>query len=135
MRATVDNRVKKGLDAEFIEVDDDVLVRARQQLDEYLTRDRQVFDIPLLLVGTDFQKSVWNELINVPYGLTSTYLQLAKNIDNERAVRAVASANGANSIAIIVPCHRIIGSNGELVGYGGGLALKQRLLKLEQSFL
>jgi len=85
------------------------------------------------MVGTDFQKSVWNALMRVPYGATSTYLQLAKDIDNEKAVRAVASANGANSIGLIIPCHRIIGSDGELVGYGGGLPVKKRLLKLEQS--
>ena len=111
MRTTVDKRIKKGLNAEFVEQD----------------------DIPILMVGTDFQKNVWNALIKVPYGYTSTYLQLAKNINNEKAVRAVASANGANSIGLIVPCHRIIGNNGELVGYGGGLPIKKRLLKLEQS--
>jgi methylated-DNA-[protein]-cysteine S-methyltransferase len=71
--------------------------------------------------------------MTVPYGQTSTYLELARRIDNEKAVRAVASANGANAIALIIPCHRIIGSNGELVGYGGGLPLKQKLLNIEQS--
>jgi|GEM_PF-395763 len=133
MRATVDNRIKKGLDSEFIEQDDKLLVETRKQLDEYLIGDREEFDFPLLMVGTEFQKSVWNALIKVPYGTTSTYLQLAKNIHNEKAVRAVANANGANSIGIIIPCHRIIGSNGELVGYGGGLPVKKRLLKLEQN--
>lgn len=133
MRNTVDNRIKKGLDAEFIENDDELLRKTRVQIDEYLIGDRSKFDIPLLMVGTDFQKNVWNALIEVSYGETSTYLQLAKNTDNEKAVRAVASANGANSIALIVPCHRIIGSNGELVGYGGGLPLKKRLLNLEQN--
>ncbi len=133
MRNTVDNRIKKGLDAEFIENDDELLKKTRVQIDEYLIGDRNKFDIPLLMVGTDFQKNVWNALIEVSYGETSTYLQLAKNIDNEKAVRAVANANGANSIALIVPCHRIVGSNGELVGYGGGLPLKKRLLNLEQN--
>ena len=75
--------------------------------------------------------SVWEALMKVPYGTTSTYLQLAKDINNTKAVRAVANANGANAIGIIIPCHRIIGTNGELVGYGGGLAVKKRLLKLE----
>ena len=84
------------------------------------------------MVGTDFQKSVWNALLKVPYGTTSSYLQLAKVINNAKAVRAVASANGANSMAIIIPCHRIIGSNGELVGYAGGLPIKKRLLTLEK---
>jgi methylated-DNA-[protein]-cysteine S-methyltransferase len=131
MRNTVDNRIKKGLNTPFIEQDTDVLQLTRMQIDEYLNGDRTVFDIPLLMVGTDFQKSVWNALIKIPYGTTSTYLQLAKSIDNEKAVRAVANANGANSMSLIIPCHRIIGSNGELVGYGGGLPVKKRLLILE----
>jgi methylated-DNA-[protein]-cysteine S-methyltransferase len=135
MRKTVDNRIKKGLNASFIEQDDRVLEQTRKELDEYLNREREVFEVPLLMVGTDFQKEVWSALIKVPYGTTSTYLQLAKDINNKEAVRAVANANGANSIAVIIPCHRIIGSNGELVGYGGGLATKKRLLKLESSFL
>ena len=84
------------------------------------------------MVGTDFQKSVWKALLKVAYGTTLTYLQLAKDINNEKAVRAVAGANGANAIAIIIPCHRIIGSSGELVGYAGGLPTKKRLLTLEQ---
>ncbi len=132
MRKTVDGRIKKGLNANFVEHDDEILEKIREQLDEYLNRTRKEFDIPLLMVGTDFQKSVWAALMEVPYGTTSTYLQLAKNINNEKAVRAVAGANGANSIGIIIPCHRIIGSDGELVGYGGGLPVKKRLLKLEQ---
>ncbi len=133
MRNTVDSRIKNGLKAEFVAQDDEILKITRTQLDEYLKGERKKFDIPLVMVGTDFQRSVWNALMNVPYGATSTYLQLAKDINNERAVRAVASANGANAINIIIPCHRIIGSNGELVGYGGGLSVKKRLLKLEQS--
>jgi len=132
MRSTVDNRIKKGLDAEFIEQNDEILTKTKLQLDEYLAGNRKQFEIPLLTVGTDFQKSVWNALLKVPYGTTSTYLQLAKDINNPKAVRAVANANGANSIGIIIPCHRIIGTNGELVGYGGGLAVKKRLLKLEK---
>jgi len=126
-------QVKKGLDAEFVEHDDEIIGETRSQIDEYLGGDRKEFDLPLLMVGTDFQKSVWNALIKVPFGTTSTYLQLAKDIHNEKAVRAVANANGANSIGIIIPCHRIIGSNGELVGYGGGLPVKKRLLKLEKN--
>ncbi len=133
MRTTVDNRIKKGLNAEFIEQDDEVLQNTKTQLDEYFNSERKEFDIPLLTIGTDFQKSVWDALLKVPYGTTSTYLQLAKDIDNEKAVRAVASANGANAIGIIIPCHRIIGSDGELTGYAGGLPVKKRLLKLEQT--
>ena len=133
MRTVVDNRLKKGLNAQFVEQDNEILKETRKQLDEYFSMERKVFDIPLLTIGTDFQKSVWEALQKVSYGATSTYLQLAKNIGNEKAVRAVASANGANSIGIIIPCHRIIGSKGELTGYGGGLPLKKRLLKLEQN--
>jgi len=133
MRTIVDNRLKKGFEAEFVEQDDEILKETRKQLDEYFDMTRKEFDIPIVTVGTNFQKSVWEALIKVQYGTTSTYLQLAKNINNEKAVRAVASANGANAIGLIIPCHRIIGSNGELTGYGGGLALKKRLLKLEQN--
>jgi len=130
MRKTVDNRIKKGLDAEYIEQDDEILQKTRVQLNEYFNCERREFDIPLLVAGTNFQKNVWNALMKVAYGKTSTYLDLAKDINNEKAVRAVASANGANSISLIIPCHRIIGSNGELVGYGGGLPVKKRLIKI-----
>ena len=132
MRKTVDHRIQKGLNAEFAEQDDKILEKTRTQMDEYLDGTRKEFTIPLLTIGTDFQKSVWDALMKVPYGTTSSYLQLARNINNEKAVRAVASANGANAIAVIIPCHRIIGSNGQLVGYGGGLPVKKRLLMLEQ---
>ena len=131
MRTTVDSRIKKGLNAEFIEREDEILTATKQQLDEYLAGYRAEFDIPILTIGTDFQLSVWEALMKVPYGTTSTYLQLAKDINNPKAVRAVANANGANAIGLIIPCHRIIGTSGELVGYGGGLAVKKRLLKLE----
>lgn len=132
MRRGVDGRVKKGLDAEFIERDDEILKKTRKQVDEYFRGTRKDFDVPLLLVGTAFQRRVWNELIRVPYGATATYLQIAGAIGNEKAVRAVGQANRANPISIIVACHRIIGSDGELVGYGGGLSVKKRLLELEQ---
>jgi len=133
MRDAVGDRIRKGLSAESVEQDDDILKETRKQLDEYLAGSRKRFEIPLLTVGTDFQKSVWNALLKVPYGATATYLQIAGDIDNEKAVRAVGNAIGANPIGIIVPCHRIIGSDGGLVGYGGGLPLKERLLRLEQS--
>lgn len=107
--------------------------KARVQLDEYLNGDRISFDIPVLMVGTDFQKRVWEALMKIPYGKTASYLYIAKFINKEKAVRAVAGANGANSISLIIPCHRIIGSKGELVGYGGGVPVKKRLLKLEQN--
>ena len=133
MRTAVDNRIKIGLEADFLEQNDATLTKAKEQIDEYLTGNRKEFDIPLLMIGTGFQKSVWNALIKIPYGATSTYLQLAKNINNAEAVRAVANANGSNAIALAIPCHRIINSNGDLGGYGGGLTVKKRLLKLEQS--
>jgi methylated-DNA-[protein]-cysteine S-methyltransferase len=135
MTRTVDDRIKKALNAELVEGDDEILEKTRTQLDEYLQGRRREFDIPVLMVGTDFQKRVWNALMKVPYGTTSTYLKLAKDVGNEKAVRAVGNANAANPISIIIPCHRIIGSDGGLVGYGGGLSIKKRLLELERSDL
>ncbi len=131
MRNTVDKRIRNGLSAEFIEKDDDILKETRKQIDEYLEGRRKKFEIPISMVGTDFQRQVWKELINIKYGETASYLDLAKRIRNEKAVRAVASANGANAIGLIIPCHRIIESNGGLGGYGGGLPVKKRLLKIE----
>ncbi len=135
MRNRIDSRLQQGLKAEYVEQDSPVLEQTRIQLDEYFNRARKTFDIPLLMVGTDFQKQVWQGLIDIPYGMTCSYLELSKNIGNEKAVRAVASANGANAISIMIPCHRIIGSDGSLVGYAGGLAAKKKLLLLEQSLL
>ena len=131
MRSAVDNRIKRGLSAEFLEDDDALLQKTRLQIDEYLRGDRRLFSIPLLTIGTDFQKDVWNSLLEIPYGTTSTYLQQAKSVNKEQAARAVASANGANSIALIIPCHRVIETSGKLGGYAGGVQIKHRLLKLE----
>jgi len=131
MRDSIDNRLKKGLKAEFIEKPSSIIEKTIKQLTEYFNDNRKQFDIDLLFVGTDFQKIVWKELIQIPYGKTNSYLELSKKINNEKAIRAVASANGANAISIIVPCHRIIGSNGKLVGYAGGLTAKKKLLQLE----
>lgn len=132
-RTSVDNRIKKGLNAEFIEKKDEILTRTKQQLEEYLAGESKEFDIPIMTVGTDFQQNVWETLMEIPYGETASYLDIAKSIGKPKAVRAVANANGANAIGLIIPCHRIIGTNGELVGYGGGLAVKKRLLKLENN--
>ena len=132
MRDAVDKRLKQGLQAEFVEQDDPTLQAARTEIDKYFAATLKVFDIPLLMVGSDFQKSVWQALLEVPYGETSSYLELSRRIGNVKAVRAVAAANGANAMSLIIPCHRFIGSNGDLVGYGGGLPLKKRLLNLEQ---
>ena len=125
------NRLEKGLNAEYVESEDSVLKQTEKELDEYFEGKLQNFDIPLLMVGSEFQKSVWEALLKIPYGETSTYKNQAKMIGNEKAVRAVANANGANAISIIIPCHRIIGSDGSLTGYAGGLELKQRLLEIE----
>jgi methylated-DNA-[protein]-cysteine S-methyltransferase len=135
MRVTIDNRLKRRLQAVFVEEDNGILKAARQQLDEYFNSKRTFFDIPLLMVGTEFQESVWNGLMQIPFGTTLSYLELAEKINHKKAVRALASANGANAISIFVPCHRVIGSDGELVGYAGGLQAKKKLLKLEQNLL
>lgn len=135
MRSTIDDRLQKQLTAAFIEGDSSILSETREQLVHYFNGQRKHFTIPLLMVGSDFQKSVWDELLTIGYGKTSSYLELAKRIGKGKAVRAVASANGANAISIIVPCHRIIGSSGDLVGYAGGLRTKKKLLELENAIL
>jgi len=134
MAAQIKQRISNYLKVDFVENKTDFLVDVQQQLDAYFERKLTTFDVPLLLIGTDFQKQVWNELLKIPYGKTETYLGLSKKMNNENAIRAVASANGANAISIIVPCHRIIGSDGSLVGYAGGLYAKKKLLELEQVF-
>lgn len=135
MRTSIDKRIQKLLDAEYVEEETPVIKQTKQQLQEYFEGERQSFDLPLHLAGTDFQVKVWETLIKVKYGKTETYMGLSKQLNNEKAIRAVASANGANAISIIVPCHRIIGSNGDLVGYAGGLPAKKKLLNLEQKTL
>ena len=131
-RDTIDNRIQKALKAKYIEQNDELIEKTIIQLKEYFESKREKFDIPLLLIGSDFQKSVWQSLLKIPYGKTNTYKDQSISIGNEKAVRAVANANGANSIAIIVPCHRIIGTNGKLTGYAGGLETKEMLLNLEK---
>ncbi len=131
MRTTVDNRIKKALNACFIKNENDIICETKKQIDEYLQGKRKIFEVPILMVGTEFQKQVWSELLKVSYGETASYFDIAKRINNPKAVRAVASANGANSIGLIIPCHRIIESNGGLGGYGGGIAVKKKLLKIE----
>lgn len=103
----------------------------REELELYFQRNLKEFNTPLDLIGTDFQKQVWNVLLEIPYGTTSTYAKQAQRLNNPNAVRAVANANGMNKISIIVPCHRVIGSDGSLTGYGGGLWRKKKLLELE----
>lgn len=132
MRKAIDDRISKKLVADYVEQDNALLKETRLQFEQYFRSERKEFDLPLIFAGTEFQKQVWQQLMQVAYGDTSTYLELAKGIGNRDAVRAVANANGANALSIIVPCHRIIGSNGQLVGYAGGLETKRRLLMLEQ---
>lgn len=130
-RQLIDRRIQKGLQVGYITAESEVIAKAIVQLDEYFERKRRTFDIPLLFVGTDFQKAVWNELLQVAYGTTESYATLSGRLGNAKAVRAVAAANGANALSIFVPCHRIIGSNHALTGYAGGLSAKQLLLELE----
>lgn len=133
MRTAVDKRIQTGLNVEFVEATSSIIELTKTQLNEYFEGNRTTFDVPLLFVGTDFQQSVWQTLIKIPLGKTASYLELSKLLGNEKAIRAVAAANGANAISIIVPCHRIIGSDGDLVGYAGGLSAKKALLKLENA--
>jgi O-6-methylguanine DNA methyltransferase len=105
---------------------------ARQEVEEYLNGDRKSFSSPLDMQGTPFQMEVWNELLKIPYGETRSYGEIATAVGKPRAARAVGAAVGANPLPIIVPCHRVIGKNGSLVGFGGGLRLKERLLQLEK---
>ncbi|WP_428775024.1 methylated-DNA--[protein]-cysteine S-methyltransferase [Vibrio sp.] len=109
-----------------------VLRQAVCQLEEYFAGQRQQFDLPLAASGTEFQKQVWRALTEIPYGETFSYQQLAEAIGNPKAVRAVGLANGKNPISIIVPCHRVIGKNGRLTGYAGGVERKAALLAIEQ---
>ena len=132
-RASVDQRLQRILNANYVEGSSDVIEKAKYQLDEYFLSKRREFDIPLLFVGTDFQKKVWNELLKIPYGTTISYGELSRRIGMPNAVRAVANANAVNAISIIAPCHRVIGSDGTLTGYGGGLERKRFLLELEIS--
>ena len=123
------NRVRLGplLD----QPDTEVLVRAERQLAEYFAGQRRQFELELDFTGTDFQKQVWQALLTIPFGETRSYRDIARQIGNETAVRAVGAANGRNPISIIAPCHRVIGASGALTGFAGGLAAKELLLSLE----
>jgi methylated-DNA-[protein]-cysteine S-methyltransferase len=115
--------------------DDDAFADVRNQLEEYFAGERSTFDLKLHLEGTAFQRTVWHALTEIPYGETISYGELARRIGRPDRARAVGTANGQNPIAVIVPCHRVIGANGKLVGYGGGLDNKRRLLELESGVL
>jgi methylated-DNA-[protein]-cysteine S-methyltransferase len=120
--------------ADFVSIPDDLAISV-QQLADYFSRKRTVFDLKLNPKGTDFQKRVWEELLNVPFGRTMSYLELSRRLGDEKAIRAVAAANGKNPIWLIVPCHRIIGSDGSLTGYAGGLWRKKWLIEFEKGGL
>ncbi|MDE5702142.1 methylated-DNA--[protein]-cysteine S-methyltransferase [uncultured Bacteroides sp.] len=127
----VSRRLKRILQTDFEEGTSEVIERTVCQLDDFFAGKRKEFDVPLLFVGTDFQKTVWNELLKIPFGTTVSYGEMARRIGMPKAVRAVANANGANAISILAPCHRVIGSDHSLTGYGGGLDVKRALLELE----
>jgi len=116
-------------------IETDLLKRAGQQLKEYFEGTRFSFDLPLKMEGTEFQIKVWNALLQIPFGETRSYKQIAEAVGNPLGSRAVGNANNKNKISIIVPCHRVIGANGKLVGYEGGLDIKEKLLNLEKEII
>jgi methylated-DNA-[protein]-cysteine S-methyltransferase len=119
--------------AELVEyTDHPILLETQQQLNEYFAGTRQQFDLPLDFEGTEFQQKVWQALLEIPFGETRSYRDIAEQVGNVKAVRAVGAANGKNPISIIAPCHRVVGMNGKLVGFAGGLDNKEILLNLEQ---
>ena len=125
-------RLNRYLNAEWREGNSCIFQKASCQLDEYFSGKRETFDIPLLTIGSPFQQDVWKLLQKIPYGSTLSYCAQAQRLQKPSAIRAVASANGANALSIFIPCHRVIGQNGQLTGYAGGLSAKQYLLELEQ---
>lgn len=125
------NRIR--LDEMIEDKKDPLLLETEKQLNEYFSRKRKIFDLPIEVFGTPFQEDVWNGLRQIPYGETWSYKDLAIKVNNPKAVRAVGSANGRNPISIIVPCHRVIGSDGSLSGFAGGVSRKKILLDLERS--
>ena len=127
----IKRRIRKLMKADYEELTDDVITLACKELDEYFDGRRQTFTVPLQHIGSPFQRQVWRLLREIPYGRTWSYIREAERLERPRAVRAVANANGANPISIFVPCHRVIGADGTLTGYGGGLTVKQYLLDLE----
>lgn len=130
-RERIDNRVKKGLSANFIAYEDDLIKETKKQLNEYFLGERLVFNLPLKLIGSEFQQGVWNKLLQIEYGSTWSYLKLSQSLKKADAIRAVGAANGGNALSILIPCHRVIATNGGLTGYAGGLEAKKKLLQLE----
>lgn len=128
-------RLERLLNAEFITASSPILEKTKTELDEYFAGKRKTFNIPLHPVGTDFQKQVWQALLEIPYGETRTYKEIAKRVNNLKGVRAVAQAIGANGMSILIPCHRVIGSNHSLTGFAGGIEAKRLLLDIERNQL
>lgn len=133
MRSSIDRRIMDGLKASYVEEKSDNVLLAMNQLNEYFNKERTEFNVPVLPVGTSFQRLVWKETLKIPFGSTESYLGISMKISNRNSIRAVAAANAANAISIFIPCHRIVGNNGELTGYAGGLEVKRKLLRLESS--
>ncbi len=131
MRSAVDKRIKQGLQAQYVVAETPLLQDLKSEISAYLAAEITEFSLPILTVGTDFQKRVWQVLLQIPYVAVITYADLAEKVENKTAIRAVATANGVNAMSLIVPCHRVMGSDGELRGYAGGLMVKQRLLNME----
>ena len=132
-RASIDRRLQTGLNAHYVNKKTAIIDTTFKQLNRYFRQELTQFDLPILMVGTDFQQRVWRSLQTIPYASTTSYQTIASTIHNKTAVRAVANAIGANAVSLIIPCHRIIGSHGSLTGYAGGLAAKKQLLALEQN--
>jgi methylated-DNA-[protein]-cysteine S-methyltransferase len=126
-----DNPKRVRLNAVYEDEHHPILIETERQLREYFGGDRKAFDLKLNFVGTEFQKKVWSALLSIPFGETRSYADIAKQIGNPIAVRAVGAANGKNPISIVAPCHRVIGSSGHLTGFAGGLEAKAHLLALE----
>lgn len=130
-RGSIDRRICRAIGDSFMEGSSPLTERTISELKEYFAGERREFDIPLRFVGTEFQCRVWSSLMNIPYGATISYLDLAGRTGNPKAVRAVANAVATNPLSILVPCHRVTGTDGSLTGYAGGLAAKHLLLALE----
>lgn len=130
-QTTIHRRLEKMLNATFIPGVSAVIETAINQLNEYFAKKREFFDLPLLVVGTSFQKKVWEIVANIPYGKTISYAEEARKLNKPTALRAVANANGANALSLIIPCHRVVSSENGIGGYGGGVKRKRFLLDLE----
>lgn len=130
-RIAVDRRLALRLRTVYREYETPSNTMASKQLDEYFRGERRIFTMPLLFIGTDFQKKVWETLLNIPYGQTYSYSSIAEQLGKPKAVRAVANACQANAIAIFAPCHRVVATDGTLAGYAGGISAKNFLLNME----